>query len=88
MPGEYRQFLLLNTNLERQVAFGKELAVSDIASGTPALHGTPSENIFQILQEGLKRSIYHPTVYYSDESETSILYVMDCDDPRPWTLGS
>ena len=86
MPGEPKQFLLLNINLKRQAAFEKELAKADTATGSSAFHGTANENVFRILREGLVVSPELGEVFYSDLSYVSAKYAMARSDTRRQTL--
>ncbi|RYO92412.1 hypothetical protein DL766_000382 [Monosporascus sp. MC13-8B] len=87
MPG-LRQFILLNTNIQRQTAFENELKGSGIKSGSPAFHGTPPENLFTILQHGLRRSQNLSTVFYSNDASYSTLYIFGRGHPQRSALGS
>lgn len=73
LPGA-GQFLLLNGNIEQQTAFEKELASSHIGSGFAGFHGTSPDNLFNILQEGLKASEHFDTVFGSEEPADSITH--------------
>ncbi|KAK8030180.1 hypothetical protein PG993_011471 [Apiospora rasikravindrae] len=53
-----KTFLLLNTNPQRQVKFEAQLAEkSQTNGGSAAFHGTPAQNTFNILCEGIKQNI-------------------------------
>ena len=88
LPGKSRQFLLLNTNLNRQAAFEERLCATKIESGTPAFHGTATDNVFKIPQEGLRESGSLETVYYSNEASTSLKYAIRRSDTRRQALTS
>ncbi|KAK8078779.1 hypothetical protein PG994_002586 [Apiospora phragmitis] len=66
---ERGNFLLMNTNAQRQAKFEGLLAVCDENIGiNAAFHGTPAQNTFNILCDGLKQnSDEDGTVWYADE---------------------
>ncbi|KAK7934611.1 hypothetical protein PG985_000106 [Apiospora marii] len=69
-------FLLLNTNVDRQVAFKNQLAKHRQDAGGAAFHGTPPQTAFTILCEGLKQNAFTgDNVYYSDDPLVSTYYM-------------
>ncbi|KAK7753830.1 hypothetical protein SLS62_004196 [Diatrype stigma] len=72
IPGD-RQFLLLNSNIERQTTFDKEMRRSRIpAGGFAGFHGTPPENLFNIFKESMKSP---RNIFYANEPVKSTYYV-------------
>ncbi|KAK7934613.1 hypothetical protein PG985_000108 [Apiospora marii] len=66
-------FLLLNTDPETQSKFEQQLKENHKPQGgVAAFHGSPPQNIFNILCDGLKSSAGN--VYYSREPTVSIFY--------------
>ncbi|KAK6836971.1 hypothetical protein PG987_007466 [Apiospora arundinis] len=49
-------FLLLNTHAQRQTKFEEQLYGFGQVCGSPAFHGTPAQNVFSILCDGLKQN--------------------------------
>lgn len=78
IPGE-RQFLLLNSNIERQTTFERELERSDrLGGGFAGFHGTPPENLLNILRKGMRSS---RNIFYANKPVKSIHYLWK-HDPR------
>ncbi|KAI0118070.1 hypothetical protein F4776DRAFT_672956 [Hypoxylon sp. NC0597] len=84
MPGE-AQFVLANTNMDRQRVFEGNIKDNCPPGGWAAFHGTPTVHLLSILHSGLKQSkITDGSVWIAAHPTISLGYIMKYG--QPWTV--
>ncbi|OTA65824.1 hypothetical protein K449DRAFT_403303 [Hypoxylon sp. EC38] len=81
MPGE-TQFMLVNTNLDRQRIFERNIKKNCPSGGSAAFHGTPTVHLLSILHSGLKESMdMDGSVWVAANPAKSLNYVTKFGEP-------